>query len=1526
MSPLCDTFHISGNRREIFSVAWRLESTVARQLWVLGCLVLTCSTGCKARNETALLVAHETFAELRVVKGRVTVIEAGKRARVPYPRERLGDGVKLSLEADALAYLRNDRGATWLVAGPTEATVHQHELDLTRGKIFVDSQAGPAVTLGTSVGPLEIAAGRSSVTVDGDGAVEAYVLRGSARYGATRASAGEMLRVEMGKSAQTTKLSSWIDWTSGLATADPEAQPAPYGVGTVGARGAGEQGKPRFPLTIQRLEVRVTIDHDYAQTEVDETFVNPSASEVEGLFSFRVPENGILHRFGVDRDGLLVWGKPQEKRTAAAKYESNVYAGSSEDPALLEWVQRGVYQARLYPIAGGSTRRVVTRYGEWLARSGERAERRLYVYPMAATGAEGTLPRIEEMRIRVDWSKSSASRIRAPLGSVVRGRQLIVKAFDFSPRSDFALELFDHGENEILAYRASHALSVDDAPVGAASDFADKTSREELDYLLIPLTAPQATEAEPGLDLSIVVDSSAATDASALAVSRSLVDALLSTLGRTDRAALFIGDTLLRPVTADSNQLTAMDPERKKLWLTELANAPSGGATDIGTLLAEAASRLDGKRRGAVIYVGDGRPSVGELVPKALHERLSRLPTTARIFAVGVGTSVNRALLQSLVRGAPLETAQNGYEAAQAALRLLEAASMPAWQTVSVSLAGVDRMLPRTMPSVAAGEAALLVGRAATSRIGNQLELVGPDGKRTVPIRVVGIHDDGDLRRRWGEGRYQELVEQHTGRLAVVDLARRYGLVTPLTSLYVATRKEIERSEDTPALDLSPEAKAKERAERIARWRPWSLAGGDMHARTGGVASPATPDLQRKPEQANEIAHKKEGGTGARAKGEEGSMSNPARHAKGQRYAVGSSSSGSQAARAAALADAQEYGLIGLVHAEGDQPGAAEDSMQSDAAERDRASSEAEVSMSKPAGPLEAELQQEGNINDPLSSPPSEMAAASVRKASASARGEGVGLGAIGRLGTGQGFGSGHSAVANALKASVSVRRQAVGLRALGRVGMGQQASAHPSGSSSEKVDTSKPTALGPIAQLSHEAAPCSPASDLPIDERRKLWRERLSRCGSADEAREFYRSVIRDCEAPGWYERQLLLYAMVDRLATVEEQVRLYRTFLGSPDYAAVIYRAILVRVQDAETMRKFETAFGLKSATTELITSVLGRAHDVHARIQLLLGLTTQWPNDLELQLLLLEAYEDSGDDAQARALARRLRRRADATSHVRTMVGEFYWRCSGRAAATSAAADAPDFEEARRTFGEIVEFAPEDPAARRRLGDLLRAHGWYDEALRQYETLRDLLPDDPSVHLLMAAASQGVGKTEEALRWTEKAAATAAPDAENDLERAAQAFGAACLAWARNDAIKTGNQADAERLLLRGRNLTRPSALGEEQIRFVLTWEHPELRPTLYGLTHVGALPGRQMPGLGLAEQVASQQEPRVEVRIEPEEADRIARLGAEVKLTAIVAAGTAQQRAAEIRTRFGDLTHPKPTLRFIYADGALREEAL
>jgi hypothetical protein len=148
-------------------------------------------------------------------------------------------------------------------------------------------------------------------------------------------------------------------------------------------------------------------------------------------------------------------------------------------------------------------------------------------------------------------------------------------------------------------------------------------------------------------------------------------------------------------------------------------------------------------------------------------------------------------------------------------------------------------------------------------------------------------------------------------------------------------------------------------------------------------------------------ADNKEGGTGTRAKGEEGSMGNPNSKASGNRYGVQGPADNPDPhiARQAALRDAAEFGMIGLLNsgAGGDPnaptaPWGRDDSLGNDPLSARGNMWGDQIGESFGAGGLGLSGIGEGG----------------------GGRGEGIGLGSIGTIGhgagtgTGQGFGSGH--------------------------------------------------------------------------------------------------------------------------------------------------------------------------------------------------------------------------------------------------------------------------------------------------------------------------------------------------------------------------------------------------------------------------------------------------------------------------------------------------------------------------------------
>jgi len=1542
--------------------SFRIPQPLACLLLLLGAWLLGAACG---PQEEPLAPDTNTWAELRIVRRGITVVPPSGTARAPYPRERLADGTTVRVDAGGLAWIRHDGGTTLLVRGPARLRQRPAAFELEQGRVFVDVPPDQTAQLVTPQGPMTLAAVRASVEVSPGGAPEAYVLRGEVRHRGVRARAGERL-VHEREGLKAVPAVAWEDWTGGLATTDRVPAPAPFGIGTVGARRPGEQGHARFPLAIQKLAVKVEVRGDFALTEVEQTFFNPSSEVVEGLYGFRTPVGATFERFGVDRGGRIAWGHVEEKVAAAAQYQSNVYAGSTEDPALLEWEAAGVYRARLYPIQAGETRRVVARYSEWLGRTGAEGERRLYVFPMAAEGAEESLPRSEEFTFTLDLGAARATVVRAGMAGVRRGNEIRVRAQDLVPRSDLAVELYDGGVDGVVGYRADHALALDSLPRREREAARDAVAKEP-DYLVVPLRATDVPLAAGGLDLAIVIDASAATDGGSLALARAATGALLAHLGADDRVAVWVGADALRPVTPRSGKLSAVDPALRAEVGAALARVAPGGATDLGKMLGDAAVALDPARRGAVVYVGDGRPTVGELGLDGLRQRLAKLARPVRVYALAVGVGADLGILGGLSRGGFAVRVEDGFGAARRALELLEHAERPVWLGASVDLGpAVERVYPRDTSAWVADESVVLVGRLSGREPPKRVVLGGPAGRREVELTVRPLADQGDAARRWGLGRLAELLDEGAGPAAMVDLGSRQGLITPVTSLYVPTTREL-------ASDYDGAEQPATREEEGRSGRP-GLVGRLLLRRKAAASAPMVAASAAPAPTAEVVAAEVEDGASTRARGEAAARdradeaapptaARPAAPRLAREVAPPAPAADSPVARAAALREASELGTSGVL--------------------ADSASGEADAVAVPPGAAPRSRHTSLGQDAADLGAPGGAGLGLSGVGAGGGGEGlvEGVSLKAASAPGAGEGFGSGHGRLGATRATRVPVLRlgsasvegglppeviQRIVRQSYGRYRMcyeqglarnpnltgrvavrfvigpdgavetiGNQGSDLPDADVVGCVVTSfrgldfpppeygRVTVVYPIlfapdggaagTAAAEAVAPtllvrvlprvpilCGDAARVSLEERVALWIERLAQVrDQAPAVAAVYSRALRQCEASSPRERARLLALMLDAMSTVRGQVELWRTMRDQLGAADLLYRGILARTKTAAQIRELHDALGLRSVDPGVLAKTLAAAKEPRQRIAKLRALRDQFPDDLVLALRLLEALEDAGDEAGARVLAAELRARADAEAGVRTAVGELFLRLAGRA--NSAGERAAAIAEARRAFGEIVEFSPADPVARRRLGDLLRAHGWHAEARRQYETLAQLTPDDPAVALLIAAAAQGEGRLEEAVRWTEKGIDAGAPDVAQGPAITARTFATTFLAWGRLDAA--AREKEREALAARARRLLKEPAT--KAARVTLTFTHPDFHPTLWS----NAL-GAPMPAaigdltLGIAEAVVPlRDDAAVEVRVEPAELAAAGRLGVEAVLTVVFAELDRRERIVRVPIRYG-----------------------
>ena len=121
-------------------------------------------------------------------------------------------------------------------------------------------------------------------------------------------------------------------------------------------------------VQLKLYQVSATIQDQVATTHVEQTFVNQGNTPVEGTYLFPLPEQAAIGEFNMVVDGQTFEGQIMRKEEARAIYENIVR--QQRDPALLEYVGRDLFQARIFPIPPGGERKIELTYSQVLPNEG----------------------------------------------------------------------------------------------------------------------------------------------------------------------------------------------------------------------------------------------------------------------------------------------------------------------------------------------------------------------------------------------------------------------------------------------------------------------------------------------------------------------------------------------------------------------------------------------------------------------------------------------------------------------------------------------------------------------------------------------------------------------------------------------------------------------------------------------------------------------------------------------------------------------------------------------------------------------------------------------------------------------------------------------------------------------------------------------------------------------------------------------------------------------------------------------------
>ncbi len=538
---------------------------------------------------------------------------------------------------------------------------------------------------------------------------------------------------------------------------------------------------PEVPpyLSVKYHRVTVTIEDQVATTHVDQVFVNESRHSLEGTYTFPLPEGATINDFSMWVDGERLPGEMLPADEARRIYEDIVRR--QRDPALLEYIGRNTFRARIFPIEPNSEKRVEIEYTEVLSLDNGLLH---YRYPL---DTERFSPRpIEDVSIRVEiHSKEGIKAVYSPSHEVAidrRGDHNVTVGYedaDVKPDTDF--ELY-------------YTVAQEDIGLNLLS-FAE----EGEDGFFLLLLAPQVevdTTAVVAKDVLLVLDTSGSMRDEKIAQAKEALRFVLGELNDEDRFNIVSFSTGVRQFA--DGLVDVQERDRALRWVDGME---AKGGTNINRALLEALVQVDEERPTIVIFLTDGLPTEGtvetDLILASVDEAAAE---NVRLFSFGVGDDVNTILLDRLARDHRGTSAyvRPGQRIDEQVSAFYAKVSTPLLSDISIDFGQirVEDTYPYPLPDLFAGTQVIMAGRY---RRGGDTTVVLRGTVNGVPHTFeygdVRFHTDGGatfIPRLWAtrkvgyllnqirlHGESEELVHE------IVDLAVRYGIMTPYTSFLV---------------------------------------------------------------------------------------------------------------------------------------------------------------------------------------------------------------------------------------------------------------------------------------------------------------------------------------------------------------------------------------------------------------------------------------------------------------------------------------------------------------------------------------------------------------------------------------------------------------------------------------------------------------------------------------------------------------------------------------------------------------------
>ena len=596
--------------------------------------------------------------------------------------------------------------------------------------------------------------------------------------------------------------------------------------------------RPPPAVTLKGHRVSAVLRDNVAEVTVEQVFHNRSGRQLEGTYLFPLPAGASVSQWAMTMGGKMVQGEIMEASQARRIYEDIVRR--RRDPGLLEYMGRGLFKARVFPIMPRSDLTIRLTFQQVLPEDGGTMEFR---YPLATDRFNHTPVQTAVIDIKVE-SSIDLKAIYSPTHSVEVTRDGDRKArvgYERSARKqDKDLVLYIGRSTDGVGFSVqSHK------PIGKDGTFM---------MVLAPKTEVAADQLVPK-DVVYVLDTSSSMAGPKIEQARRALQYGVRLLRPQDRFNVIGFAFNMYPFQDALKPATSEMKEAAVKWIDQL---PPRGPTNIdGALKAALAQRTDEDRLFMVVFITDGKPTMVERDPnKILANVKAANSKNTRIFTFGVGYDLDVALLDKIAeatRGAR-DYVRPEEDIEVVTGRFFKKVEQPVLSDVTIDYgSGVTDVYPRQLPDLFAGSQVVVFGRYKEAG-DRTIRLTGKVGSKAATYTYQATLRQAEgaayLPRLWAHRKVGFLLDQirlHGADKELVDevvrLATRHSIVTPYTAGLVVEEGEMVQGR----FDGRRQARARQSLGGLLPVPQAGVGAADVPATSApGVPMPAGPNAAPK--------------------------------------------------------------------------------------------------------------------------------------------------------------------------------------------------------------------------------------------------------------------------------------------------------------------------------------------------------------------------------------------------------------------------------------------------------------------------------------------------------------------------------------------------------------------------------------------------------------------------------------------------------------------------------------------------------